>query len=101
MIEMGCGTVSFGCSRGVDAGINADVVENIVVNRHKRQGTRFLIVLAGIHTKGINNVRFVRDPELGAINGAKPESMPGFELRMGCVVGIYRLLVKVDKSGVG
>ena len=101
MIEMRCGTVPLGCSRGVDAGINADVVKNIIVNGHQRQGTIFLAFLAGIHPKGGNDVRFVWDSELGAVNGAKPESMPGFELRMGCVVGIYRLLVKVDKSGVG
>ena len=83
MIEMRCGTVPLGCSRGVDAGINTDVVKNIIVNGHECQRTIFLIVLAGIHPKGINNVRLVRDSELGAVNGAKSESMPGFELRMG------------------
>ena len=100
MIEMGGGTVSLGCGRGVDAGINADVVENIVVNRHKRQGTVFLIFLARVHPKGINNVRFIRDSELGAVNGAKPEAMPGFELRMGGMVRINRMPVKIDKSGM-
>ena len=39
--------------------------------------------LARIHPKGINNVGFIWDSELGAVNGAKPEAMPGFELRMG------------------
>jgi len=100
MIEMGCGAVSLGCGRGVDAGINADVVENIVVNRYKRQGTIFLIFLARVHPKGINNVRFVRDSELGAVNGAKPESMPGFEFRMGSIVRINCFPVKIDKSGM-
>src|SRR5664280_817139 len=100
MIEMGCGTGSLGCGRGVDAGIKADVVENGVGSRHKRQGTRFLIVLARVHAKGINNVRFVRDSELGAVNGAKPESMPGFEFRMGSIVRINRLPVKIDKSSM-
>ena len=84
----------------VDAGINADMVENIIVNRHQCQGTIFLIFLARIHPKGINNVRFVRDSELGAVNGAKSKSMPGFELRMGDIVGIHRLPVKIDKSGM-
>src|SRR5450631_3600183 len=97
---MGCGTVSFGCSRVVDTGINTDVVKNIIVNRHECQGTIFLIFLAGIHPKGPNNVRFVRDSELGAVNGAKSEAMPGFELRMVGMVRINRLLVKIDKSGV-
>ena len=100
MIEMGCGTVPLGRGRVVDAGINADVVENIIVNRHQRQGTIFLIFLAGIHPKGINNVRFVRDSELGAVNGAKSEAMPGFELRMGGIIRINRLPVKIDKSGM-
>jgi len=90
---MGCGTVSFGCRRVVDTGINTDVVKNIIVNRHECQGTIFLIFLAGIYPKGINNVRLVRDSELGAVNGAKPEAMPGFELRMGGIVRINRMPV--------
>ena len=97
---MGCGTIPFGCSRGVDTGINTDVVKNIVVNGYECQGTIFLIFLARIHPKGINNVRFVRDSELGAVNGAKPEAMPGFELRMGGIVRINRMPVKIDKSGM-
>jgi len=84
----------------VDAGINADVVENIIVNRHQRQGTIFLTFLAGVHPKSGNDVRLVRDSELGAVNGAKPEAMPGFELRMGGIVRINRLPVKIDKSGM-
>jgi len=98
---MGGGTVSLGCSRVVETGINADVVKNIIVNRHQRQGTCFLIVLAGIHPKGGNDVRFVRDSELRAVNGAKSKAMPGFELRMGGIVRINRLPVKIDKSGMG
>ena len=80
---MGCGTLSFGCRRVVDTGINTDVVKNIIVNGHECQGTIFLIFRARIYPKGLNNVRLVRDSELGAVNGAKPEAMPGFELRMG------------------
>ena len=97
---MGCGTVSLGCRRVVDTGINADVVKNIIVNGHQRQRTILLMVLAGIHPKGLNNVRLVRDSELGAVNGAKPEAMPGFELRMGGIVGINRMPVKIDKSAM-
>ena len=97
---MGCGTVSFGCSRVVDTGINTDVVKNIIVNGYECQGTIFLIILARVHPKGINNVRFVRDSELGAVNGAKSEAMPSFELRMVGIVRINRLPVKIDKCGV-
>ena len=97
---MGCGTVSLGCRRVVDTGINADVVKNIIVNGHECQGTMFLIVLARIHPKGIYNVSVVRDSELGAVNSAKSEAMPGFELRMGGIVGINRMPVKIDKSGI-
>ena len=101
MIEMvGC-TVSFGCRRVVDTGINADVVKNIIVNRYECQRTILLIFLTGIHPKGINNIRFVRDSELGAVNGAKPEAMPGFEFRMGRIIRVHRLPVKVDKGGMG
>ena len=56
--------------------------------------------LAGIHPKVINNVRFARDSELGAVNGAKSEAMPGFEFRMGGIVGINRMPVKIDKSSM-
>ena len=98
---MSGGTVSLGRGRVVDAGINTDVVKHIVVNGRQRQGTIFLIVLAGIHPKGSNDVRFVRDSELGAVNGAKPEAMPGFELRMGRIIRLHHLPVKVDKGGVG
>ena len=97
---MGCGTVSLGCRRVVDAGTNTDVVENIIVNRHQRQGTIFLIFLAGIHPKGSKNVRFVRDSELRAVNGAKSEAMPGFEFRMGGIVRLNCLPVKIDKCGM-
>ena len=97
---MGCSTISFGCSRVVDTGINADVIKNIIVNGHECQGTIFLTFLAGIYPKGFNNVRLVRDSELGAVNSAKPEAMPGFELRMGGIVGINRMSVKIDKSGM-
>ena len=97
---MGGGTVSLGCRRVVDTGINADVVKNIIVNRHECQGTIFLIFLAGIHPKGLNNARLVRDSELGAVNSAKSVSMPGFELRMGGIVGINRMPAKIDKSGM-
>src|SRR5512137_1620752 len=100
MIEMSCGTIPLGRSRVVDTGINADVVKYIIVNGHECQGTIFLIFLARIHPKGINNARFVRDSELGAINGAKSEAMPGFELRMVGIVRINRLPVKIDKCGV-
>ena len=85
----------------VNTGINTDVVKNIIVNGHQCQGTLFLIFFARIHPKGINNVRFVRDSELGAVNGAKSEAMPGFEFRMGRIIRFHRLPVKVDKSGVG
>jgi hypothetical protein len=77
------------------------VVKNIVVNGHQRQGTCFLIVLAWIYPKGIDNIRFVRESGLGAVNGAKPEAMPGFELGMGCIIRVHRLPVKIDKSGMG
>jgi hypothetical protein len=97
---MGCGTVSLGCRRVVDTAINADVVKNIIVNGHECQRTIFLIFLARIYPKGLNNVRLVRDSELGAVNSAKPEAMPGFELRMGGIVGINRMPVKIDKSGM-
>ena len=100
MVEMVCSTVSFGCRRVVNTGINADVVKNILVNGHECQRTIFLIFLARIHPKGINNVWFVRDSELGAVNGAKSETMPGFELRMGGIVRINHLPVKIDKSGM-
>ena len=40
------------------------------------------------------------DSELGAVNGAKSEAMPGFELRMGGIVRINQLPVKIDKSGM-
>ena len=85
----------------VDSGINTEVVKNFIVNGHQRQRTILLIILAGIHPKGINNIRFVRDSELGAVNGAKPEAMPGFEFRMGRIIRVHRLPVKVDKGGVG
>ena len=81
----------------VDTGINADVVKNIIVNGHECQGTIFLIFLARIHPKGFNNVRLVRDSELGAVNSAKSEAMPGFELRMGGIVGFNRMPVKINK----
>ena len=97
---MGGGTVSLGCRRGVDTAINADVVKNIIVNGHQCQGTIFLIFLARIHPKGLNNVRFVRDSELGAVNSAKSEAMPGFELRMGGIVRLNCLPVKIDKCGM-
>ena len=97
---MGFGTVSFRCRRVVDTGINADVVKNIIVNGHQCQGTMFLIVLARIHPKGLNNVRFVRDSEQGVVNSVKSEAMPGFELRMGGIVRINRMPVKIDKSGM-
>ena len=97
---MGCSTISFGCSRVVDTGINADVIKNIIVNGHECQGTIFLIFLARIHPKGLNNVRLVRDSELGAVNSAKSEAMPGFELRMGGIVRINRMPVKINKSGM-
>ena len=76
------------------------MVKHIKVNGHECQGIIFLIFLARIHPKGIDNVRFVRDSELGAVNGAKSESMPGFELRMGGIIRINRLPVKIDKSGM-
>ena len=98
---MGGGTVSLGCRSVVDTGINADVVKNIIVNGHECQRTIFLIFLAGIHPKSGNDVNLVRDSELGAVNGAKPEAMPGFELRMGRIIRVHRLSVKVDKGGVG
>ena len=101
MVEMVCSTVSLGCRSVVDTGINADVVKYIILNGHECQGTIFLIFLARIHPKGINNARFVRDSELGAINGAKSEAMPSFELRMVGIVRINRLPVKIDKSGMG
>ena len=97
---MGRSTRPFRCGCVVDTGINADVVKNIIVNGHECQGTIFLIVLARIHPKGLNNVRLVRDSELGAVNSAKSEAMPGFELRMGGIVRINRMPVKVDKSGM-
>ena len=97
---MGCGTVSLGCRSVVDTGINADVVKNIIVNGHECQGTIFLIFLARIHLKGLNNVRFVRDSELGVVNSVKSEAMPGSELRMGGIVGINRMPAKIDKSGM-
>ena len=97
---MGGGTVSLGCRRVVDTGINADVVKNIIVNGNQCQRTLFLIFLAGIYPKGINNVRLVRDSELGAVNSAKSEAMPGFEVRMGGIVGINRMPVKIDKGGM-
>ena len=56
--------------------------------------------LAGIHPKGLNNVRLVSDSELGAVNSEKSEAMPGFEVRMGGIVGINRMPVKIDKSGM-
>ena len=92
---------TFGCSRVVDPGINTDVVKNIIVNGHECQGTIFLIFLARVHHKGINNVSFVRDSELVAVNGAKSEDMPGFELRVGGIVCINRIPVKIDKCGMG
>ena len=97
---MGGGTASFGCSRVVDTGINADVVKNIIVNGHQCHGTIFLILLAGIHPKSGNDARFVRESKLGAVNGAKPKAMPSFELRMGGIERINRLPVKIDKSGM-
>jgi len=51
-----------------------------------------------IHPEGINNDRFVRDSELGAVNGAKSESMPGFELRMGGIVRINHLPLRSIKA---
>ena len=101
MIEMVCGTVSFGCRRVVDTGINADVVKNIIVNGNECQRTIFLIFLAGIHPKSGNDVNLVRDSELGAVNGAKPKAMPCFELRMDRIIRVHHLPVKVDKGGVG
>jgi hypothetical protein len=56
--------------------------------------------LARIHPKGINNVGFIWDSELGAVNGAKSEAMPSFELRMGGIERINRMPVKIDKSGM-
>ena len=94
---MGGGTVSLGCRRVVDTGINADVVKNIIVNGHQCQRTLFLIFLAGIHPKSGNDVNLVRDSELEAVNSAKPEAMPGFELRMGGIVGFNRMPVKINK----
>ena len=98
---MGGGTVSLGCRRVVDTGINADVVKNIIVNGNQCQRTLFLIFLAGIHPKSGNDVNLVRDSELGVVNNAKPEAMSGFELRMGRIIRVHRLSVKVDKGGVG
>ena len=97
---MGRGTIPFGCGRVVDTGINADVVKDIIVNGHECQGTLLLIVLARVHPKGLNTVRLVRNSELGAVNSAKPEAMPGFELRMSGIVRINRMPVKIDKSGM-
>lgn len=97
---MGGGTVPFGGSRGVDAGVNADMVKNIIVNRHQRQGTILLIFFAGMPPKGSNNVRLVRDSQLRAVNGAKPETMPSFEFRMACIIRVHGLPVKFDKGGV-
>ena len=85
----------------VDTGINTDVVKNIIVNGNECQGTIFLIYLARVYHKGINNVSFVRDSELGAFNGAKSEAMPGFQLRMGGIVCINRMPVKIDKCVMG
>ena len=61
------GAFPFGCPRVVDTGINADVVKNIIINRRQSQWTIFLVFLARIHPKRINNGGFVRDSELGAI----------------------------------
>ena len=97
---MGGGTVSLGCRRVVDTGINADVIKDIIVNGHECQRTIFLIFLAGIHPKSGNDVNLVRDSELGAVNGAKPEAMPGFELRMGRIIRAHRMPVKIDKGGM-
>ena len=45
-------------------------------------------------------VRLARDSELEAVNGAKSEAMPSFELRMVGIVRINRLPVKIDISGM-